>query len=107
MEEQLAVIKTIQPYFVMGTSRFYQYVLGEYGISHFYSYEVDQDDVGRAAVPDGCIDIMFTYGQDSVQAKVCGTVLKHKVISNELNKTYFGVRFFPGVFPKIIDGSLK
>ncbi|MBP2643279.1 MAG: hypothetical protein H6Q67_1166 [Firmicutes bacterium] len=107
MEEQLAVIKTIQPYFVMGTSRFYQYILGKHGISHFYSYEMDKEGLGGAVVPDGCVDIIFEYGQGALRARVCGTVLRHKFIPSELQKTYFGVRFFPGVCPSIIDGKLN
>jgi len=107
MGDQLAFIKTIQPYFVMETSRFNQYVIGQYGISHFYSYETDQESLGGAVVPDGCIDIIFEYGQNSLQANVCGTVLKHKMIARQMPKTYFGIRFFPGFCPSLIHGRLK
>jgi len=107
MTSQLAFIKTIQPYFVMGTSRFEQYVFNKYRISHFYSYETDKMGIDGAAVPDGCVDIIFIYGAGKLEAKVCGTVLKHKLISNQFQKTYFGVRFFPGVFPHILKGELK
>lgn len=106
MGKQLSFIKTIQPYFVMETDSFHQYILGEYGISHFYSYEIDPMTVSRAVVPDGCLDILFEYGENSLQANVCGTVLQHKVILRQKSKTCFGVRFFLGFCPPFIVGKL-
>ena len=107
MGKQLSFIKTIQPYFVMETANFHQYVLGQYGISHFYSYEAEPGSLSRAVVPDGCLDILFEYGENDLQINVCGTVLQHKVIARQMSKTCFGVRFFLGFCPSFIDGKLK
>lgn len=106
MEKTMAFIKTIQPYFVMQTDHFQQYIMGAYGISHFYSYDEYPACSNRAVVPDGCLDILFEYGSQDMQVSVCGTVLQHKIIERGIAKTCFGVRFFPGFLPAFIQGKL-
>ncbi|MBU2700756.1 AraC-like DNA-binding protein [Sporomusaceae bacterium BoRhaA] len=107
MREQLDFIKTIQPYFVMETSRFTQFVLGQYGISHFYEYAADRNGLDRVVVPDGCIDIIFSYGRNVLDSDVCGTVLEYRRMTRKASQVYFGVRFFSGFCPPLIDGRFK
>lgn len=100
--------KFIQPFMVAGTSKYYQKIVMQHGISHIYGYTVDESDKSVAiAVPDGCVDILFNYGESEMTAKVYGTVLKHTEIPNEFAHTIFGVRFFPGILPPILEGAMK
>lgn len=97
LEPKDMIICPKQPYFVMATSRYYKAVVMNYGISHFYCFQ--KDDIienSIIAVPDGCIDILFCCDEKEPYAHVCGTVLHPKLVINEKNKYYFGVRFLPG-----------
>lgn len=97
--------KTIQPYFVLGTSRFFQTIWLKDGISHFFSFTFDKSESALLTVPDGCIDLLFEYSETGMYAKVRGTVLQAKELANEPGHTYFGVRFIPGVVPWFLIGK--
>ncbi len=99
-------IKLIQPYFVINTDHYYKAVCEKYGILHFYMYTVQKkEDI--AAVPDGCIDLVFDYGGSVMKARACGTVFAYHKTIFEFGHTYFGVRFLPGVLPCLLDIQLK
>lgn len=94
--------KTIQPYFVINSAKFYQHIYASCGISHFYSFTpVGDGDICR--VPDGCCDIIFEYGDNKVESHVCGSVLSAGNLTFENNKQYFGVRFLNGHVPEFLD----
>ncbi len=97
-------MKLIQPYFVIHTDYYYKAICARYGILHFYQWTMqEKEDI--SAVPDGCIDLVFEYGDRVMNALACGTVLAcHKTIF-QYGHTYFGVRFLPGVRPCILDTS--
>lgn len=99
-------IKLIQPYFVIHTERYYKAVCEKYGILHFYMYTVQKkEDI--AAVPDGCIDLVFDYDGSRMKARACGTVFAYHKTIFEFGHTYFGVRFLPGVLPCMLNIQLK
>lgn len=101
--EKICTLKTIQPYFVMGTSRYQKKLIQRYGISHLYEFTMDLlTDRTITAIPDGCVDILIDCTQEK-KSYVYGTVLQHKVIENQYGHRYFGVRFMPGVLPCQID----
>lgn len=87
----------IQPYFVLSTEKYYKAVIHNYGISHFYAFKRDTLESNEMiAVPDGCIDILFTCDANSPYAEICGSVLRPEKVLTQPSSYYFGVRFFPG-----------
>ncbi len=99
-------VKLIQPYFVIHTDHYYKAVCARYGISHFYMYTVGETD-GIAAVPDGCIDLVFEYGRNRMNVQVCGTVFQYQKTLFQYGHTYFGVRFLPGIRPCLLNVPIK
>ena len=105
--EDKYTLKTIQPYFIMGTTKYEKKLIQKYGIAHIYEFTMDLlTDTTITAVPDGCIDILIDCTQEK-QAYVYGTVLEHKIIENQYGHQYFGVRFMPGVLPKLINTCIE
>lgn len=100
-------LKPMQPYFVLNSEKFYQEIYLKEGISHFYTFVAGENSKTMTAVPDGCIDILFGYDEDGMDAYVHGTVLCNEIVKNEVGKTYFGVRFLPGVMPVILNSQMK
>lgn len=87
----------IQPYFVMSAAKYYKTVVNDLGISHFYTFpEKAIKENTMMAVPDGCIDILFTCDVNNPYAEVCGSVLAPTKVLTEDSARYFGVRFYPG-----------
>lgn len=87
----------IQPYFVLSTEKYYKAIMNNYGISHFYTFKRDAlESADMIAVPDGCIDILFTCDEASPHAEICGSVLQPKRVLSKASIHYFGVRFYPG-----------
>jgi len=87
----------IQPYFVMSSFQYYKSVMNYLGISHFYSFTKESiQDYNMIAVPDGCIDILFSCSEKHPIVEVCGSVLVAKKIPLDKHTDYFGVRFYPG-----------
>ncbi|WKY48331.1 helix-turn-helix domain-containing protein [Eubacteriaceae bacterium ES3] len=86
----------LQPYFVLSTEKYLKAIINNYGISHFYSFTknaaTEQEII---AVPDGCIDILFTCDEHHPIAEICGSVLKPQNVLDQPTR-YFGVRFYPG-----------
>ena len=100
-------LRPTQPYFVFDTEDFFQEVYLRQGISHFYSYHVEEAKEIRV-VPDGCIDIICEVDNDRVYSYVHGTILGTRIHHHKDNKIYFGMRFFPGVLPPtLIKNSLQ
>jgi AraC-like DNA-binding protein len=90
-------VYTIQPFFVQCTNRYYKKTLVGSPVAHFYSFTADRGDSQIMAVPDGCIDILFSCDPHRPEAAVCGTVTENTCVAIEPGITYFGVRFHPGV----------
>ncbi len=95
-----------QPFFVLATHRYYKVMVMQYGISHFYGFEVEPGtETVAIAVPDGCVDILFCCDPEHPYASICGTVLQPRKVFRKACH-YFGVRFMPGVVPKICDTAM-
>lgn len=100
-------MKSIQPYFVISTLHYKKRIAMKRGIAHFYNFFQDSTDlINVAAVPDGCVDILFEKDNSGFRGRVCGTVLENTIIDNKNDKEYFGIRFLPGVLPIIVNASM-
>lgn len=95
-----------QPFMVTLTDKYFKKVVGEQGISHFYSFIVKKG-IQRisTSVPDCCIDIMFYSDKmkKDIGAVIIGTLLTPHEIAVKEGYEYFGVRFMPGISPLIVD----
>ena len=93
--------RPIQPFFVLSTQTAYlKHCMNAYGISHFYSFTVNQPERIPLVVPDASIDVLFSCGTSaSPKVRVCGSSMSAKTVELELGQQYFGVRFNPGFLP--------
>lgn len=99
-------LRPSQPYFVFDTRNFYQEIYLRQGISHFYTYHTDGNNILRT-VPDGCIDLFFEYSNDDMKGYVCGTRLKYNCQDWRGRDEVFGVRFMPGIHPEFLACTMK
>lgn len=99
-------LRPTQPYFVLDSKNFKQEVYLQQGISHFYTFEVDEPQ-SLNAVPDACIDLFFEYTEHGLEAYACGTVLRFQSHDWKGKREVFGVRFMPGMQPDIISVKMK
>ncbi len=106
MKWQLDMLKPSQPFIVLGSSNFQQRIYLKKGISHFYSFKLNEP-TDLISVPDGCIDLVFVYCKNSMQAYAYGTVLKCSKQHWDGPSVVFGVRFMPGFFPAGVNTVLK
>lgn len=100
------LLKPSQPFFVLGSSDFKQKIYLQRGISHFYSFKINEP-TDLFTVPDGCIDLLFEYSEHDMYAYACGTVLKAANQHWDGGREVFGVRFMPGFFPAGVNTVLK
>jgi len=81
----------------MSSLKYYKQLVNANGISHFYAFTKDNVNHQNAlAVPDGCIDILFSDSNDQPSAHIYGSVLEPTLVFNNDTNHYFGVRFYPG-----------
>lgn len=99
-------LRPTQPYFVMDTEDFYQEIYLEQGISHFYTFNMDEEKSLRI-VPDGCIDLFFEYNKCGMQGYACGTRLSYTCENEKRGNELFGIRFMPGIQPEMINLPMK
>lgn len=99
-------LRPTQPYFVFDTEDFFQEVYLRQGISHFYSYHVEEAKEIRV-VPDGCIDFFFEYNDAGMKGYVCGTPVEYRTEKHLEFHDAFGVRFMPGVQPELINVTMR
>lgn len=98
----------IQPYIAMSASKYYKNVVNTNGISHFYQFTKDNTHHQQVlAVPDGCIDIFFSFRDQQPYAEIIGSVLKPTFILDGKASDYFGVRFHPGGGYKFKDAKIE
>lgn len=95
-----------QPYLVFDTHDFYQEIYLQQGISHFYSFHIEEQ-IPLRIVPDGCIDLFFEYEKNEMHGYVCGTPLKYSCEESRGRNQVFGIRFMPGVQPELIGSSMR
>ena len=107
MEDDIFHIKTIQPFLVFETKKFYQRVIASCGISHFYSFSGSDKTVSVPFLADGCSNIIFCYDRGNVNAYVLGQTLEQGVFTIKSGADYFGIRFQPGENPCFEDLDVK
>ncbi|WP_166242006.1 helix-turn-helix domain-containing protein [Paenibacillus turpanensis] len=83
----------IQPGFQLETENYHQIHNTYLGFPHLlYQFTVCGHTNRLHVVPDGCIDILFSFQPSKPIVEVCGTVLKGEMITFKANAVYFGVR---------------
>jgi len=83
--------------------RYQMQMAGQYGISHFYTFEKNVQNEGKLlSVPDGSVDLLFGLMGSRVHCFISGTVLRAKRWPLGGCDRYFGLRFMPGsvILPK-------
>lgn len=106
MTEKKDLLKPSQPFLVIGTDEFRQEVYSRQGISHFYQFKMT-DSTDLMMVPDGCIDLLFEYGEQELTAFACGTVLRCSKQHWDGPREIFAVRFLPGFLPAGLNTIMK
>ncbi len=99
-----------QPFMVKLSSSYYKKIVNNYGISHFYSFQLDEGvNQIETSVPDGCVDIIFHYSGNGGQAgaSIYGSPLEPHSFDMISGFRYFGVRFLPGNSPMLVDASVS
>ena len=76
------------------------------GISHFYSFYCREVQELRV-VPDGCMDLFFTYSEIGMKSYVYGTPTGFQTQRLDGVNRAFGVRFLPGIQPALINVRMK
>ena len=93
----------LQPYVALTMDRYQMQMAGQYGISHFYTFEKNVQNEGKLlSVPDGSVDLLFGLMGSRVHCFISGTVLRAKRWPLGGCDRYFGLRFMPGsvILPK-------
>ena len=106
MKDEKLHIHTIQSYLVMETEKFYQKIVADFGISHFYSFHTDSE----RKVPfleDSCSNILFEYSANNMNSFVIGNSGKLQTLELKENCDYFGIRFQPGANPFFENQEVK
>lgn len=107
MDEKLH-IHTIQSYLVFETEKFYQKIIAENGISHFFSFSCDpNEDKEIPFLADGCSNLIFEYSPKEVSSFFLGNTDFKKDIKLKKGCEYFGIRFEPGTNPFFANQEVK
>lgn len=93
--------KPVQPYLIMDTCDYAQRQSALPDVSHFYTFSLKAGDKVRL-VPDGCIDLYVAYFDGGTDVCVIDEKLVYKEVFCEQDCRIFGVRFMPGVLPKML-----
>lgn len=106
MQEEPLHIHTIQSFLVLETQKFYQKIIRENGISHFYSFTIDNENK-IPFLEDGCSNIVFEYSSSNMNSYFLGNTDSRNTLELKKNCEYFGVRFQPGANPFFFDQDVK
>lgn len=99
-------VKTKQPEFAVSSERLLKKIVMQDEISHFYAFETREDLQEIMVVPDGSVDIVFCCDAQPY-AYIAGTPLHCGALHVRKHTRYFGVRFLPGVVPRLGDYGVK
>lgn len=72
-------------------------------VSDFYQFEsntIINNEI--CVIPDGCIDLLFTYTEEGVSKTVEGFYREKIIVPISITGCAFGVRFFPGAITNIL-----
>ncbi len=90
-------LRLLQPYLPLRTDDYRKMAENNYGISHFYEFQVrNSKKCDLRAVPDGSVDLLFAINEKQARALIGGTVFQAKEWKLPEDSLYFGIRFFPG-----------
>ncbi|MGN0728708.1 helix-turn-helix domain-containing protein [Treponema sp.] len=108
MKDEKLHIHTMQSYLVFKTEKFYQRVICDKGISHFYSFSIpDKQDEKITLMPDGCSNILFEYSPNNMKSYFIGNIDACTDFQLRKNADYFGIRFEPGENPFLFRQEAK
>lgn len=104
----LKSIRSKQPWLVLSAAQKFSLCHSDNAsISHFYSFEVSDQEESVFAIPDGCVDILFDCDSSHPSAEVYGTPLEASSIDLAAGHRYFGVRFTAGLMPDFLATSAQ
>ncbi|MGB3384283.1 MAG: helix-turn-helix domain-containing protein [Marinomonas sp.] len=104
----LKSIRSKQPWLVLSAAQKFSLCHSDNAsISHFYSFEVSDQEESVFAIPDGCVDILFDCDSSHPSAEVYGTPLEATCIDLAAGHRYFGVRFTAGMMPDFLATSAQ
>ena len=94
----------LQPYVQKNGKKYQSMRSDDPAVFEYYSFLEEPDTRPINAVPDGCVDLLYGIGEHDIRCYLGGTVLKMKYWPFDKNRTYFGIRFYPGqcILPKDI-----
>jgi len=109
LDKIMRQIYPVQPFFLCKTRRYFKVREGGAPIVHYYSFYADDGpDKPIIAVPDGCVDMLFTVSGGNPDGFLHGSVKKGTEIDViESGCEYFGVRFVPGFIPKKFGVTIR
>lgn len=99
-------IHTIQSYLVLETEKFYQKIIADCGISHFYSFKC-QKEKEIPFLEDGCSNILFEYSSNDLKSFFIGNSSSLETLKLKKDVDYFGIRFQPGANPFLLNQEVK
>ena len=99
-------LRPTQPYFVLDADAFRQKVYLKQGISHFFTF-ISSGRTPLRYVPDGCLNLIFSYNEGKMEGMVIGTKLKFSYGDRVKKEEIFGIRFMPAVQPAIVDVTMR
>jgi AraC-like DNA-binding protein len=100
-------LKPVQPFFLVNTRKYYKIKAPSMPIVHFYSFTADAENARHSrAVPDGCVDLMFTTRGGAAEGWLCGMVTRNDGLVLPRGSECFGVRFRPGYLPERFDAAI-
>ena len=106
MEYKTDKLRPTQPFLVLETQDFKQEIYLNQGISHFYTFRLEKTKE-ITTVPDSCVDMLFEYGENGMNAYAIGSPIKALDVEWQGKKEYFGVRFMPGRMPVGLNVTLR
>lgn len=106
MDDGKMHIHTIQSYLVLESEKFYQKVIADSGISHFYSFKSTKDK-NVLFMEDGCSNVVFEYTPNQMKSYFVGNSQELQTIKLKKDSEYFGIRFQPGANPFLKNQEVK
>ena len=87
MEYKTDKLRPTQPFLVLETQDFKQEIYLNQGISHFYTFRLEKTKE-ITTVPDSCVDMLFEYGENGMNAYAIGSPIKALDVEWQVKKAY-------------------
>ena len=82
MEYKTDKLRPTQPFLVLETQDFKQEIYLNQGISHFYTFRLEKTKE-ITTVPDSCVDMLFEYGENGMNAYAICSPIRCRVAGKE------------------------